>query len=217
MKTVQDCSRWREAILIWVGEGFEGEQHAQLQDHFAACPDCRDYARKLRAATIGLRSLADRPVEPSPGFRGRWVQAVEDTTRPAGAGETAAALATWWRGLLLRNLRPALAVASVWILVLLFRLTAPDISPATQTTAARSPIEIVRALEADHPLLAWHLWKRALQPAPLPRPLAPQPRSEGSPAGPAAQSDSDPDAHATVEVIYPNLVARGNSPALPLV
>jgi hypothetical protein len=214
MKTVQDCSRWREAILVWVGEGRAGEQQTQLQDHLAACPDCRDYANELRAATIGLLSLANGPVEPSPGFRGRWVQAVEDAARPAGAGETAAALAAWWRGLLLRNLRPALAVASVWMLVLLFRLTAPDVSPATQATAARSPLEIVRALEADQPLLAWQLWKRALQPAPLPRPLAPQPRSEGSPAGPAAHSDLDPDAHTTVEVIYP---ARGNSPALLLV
>jgi hypothetical protein len=184
-----DCSYWREAIRGWIGEGTAGEQPAQIQNHLAACPDCRRYAEQLQTAAAGLRWLADQPAEPSLGFRARWTRAVEDASQPAGMGEDVTTLAAWWRALLLRNLRPALGVASLWVLVLLFRLTAPELSTASSTTIARSPLEIVRALEADQPLLAWHLWKRALQPAPLPRPLAPQPRSEGFPAGPAAQSD----------------------------
>ena len=63
MKTVQDCSHWREAIRAWVGEGAAGEQAARIQSHLAACADCRRYAGELRAAAAGLRWLADRPVD----------------------------------------------------------------------------------------------------------------------------------------------------------
>ncbi len=84
MKTTQDCSRWREAIRAWVGEGVAGEQTAQIQDHLATCAECRRYAEELRAAAAGLRWLADQPVEPSPGFRARWTRAVEEAARPRG-------------------------------------------------------------------------------------------------------------------------------------
>ena len=213
MKTVQDCSCWREAIRAWVGEGGAGEQTAQIQKHLASCEGCRRYAEELQAAAAGLRWLADRPVAPSPGFRARWTRAVEEAARPADLGEIAAALAAWWRQWLVRNLRPALGMASLWILALLFRLSAPEVSPTPQTTAARSPVEIARALRADQSLLAWRFWR--LDPlAPAPRPAQPSyPRSERSPAQPAAQSDPEPDAPATVEVAYPSLIARGDSPA----
>jgi hypothetical protein len=214
MKTGQTCNRWREAIRAWIGEGVAGEQTAQIQDHLATCAECRHYAEELRAAAAGLRWLADQPVEPSPGFRARWTQAVEDTVRPRGSGKTAAALLAWWRELLLRNLRPTLGVASLWILALLFRLSAPDVSPATPDIAARSPVEIVRALRADQRLLAWHFWRWDPLPS-APRPARPpHPRSERLPAQPTVQSEHLPDAYGTVEMrrlrpagTFPNCVA----------
>ena len=196
-----------------VSEGLAGEQAARLQSHLAACADCRRYAEELRSATAGLRWLTSREVEPSPGFRARWTRAVEDAARPTGLRETAAALAAWWRELLLRNLRPALGVASLWILALLFRLSAPEVPPTTHTAEARSPVEIVRALETDQRLVAWHLWGWERSPAPPRHPQSPQPRSESVPAQPAAQLDHEPDAHTTAEIAFPNLVARGDSPA----
>jgi len=181
-----DCDRWREAIRAWVGEGVAGDQSAQLQSHLAACGDCRRYAEELRAATAGLRWLADQPVEPSPGFRVRWTRAVEDAARPVGLGGTAAALAAWWHELLLRNLRPALAVASVWFLALLFWLSAPEVSPTTQTTAARSPVEIYRALKAPEQLLAGELGQPIAAPVAPHKPNSARPRSERVPSEPTA-------------------------------
>jgi hypothetical protein len=181
-----DCDRWREAIRAWVGEVAAGDQSAQIQNHLAACADCRRYAQELRAAAGGLRWLAEQPVEPSPGFRARWTRAVEDAARPTGLGETAAALAACWRELLFRNRRPALAIASVWILVLLFRLSAPDVSPTTQTTAARSPVEIYRALKAPERLLAGELGQPIAAPAASQKPHSARPRSEGLPTEPTA-------------------------------
>jgi hypothetical protein len=183
-----ECDRWREALRAQVGEGLGGEEGADLKTHLAACAGCRRYADALRTATASLRWLATREVEPSPGFRARWNQAVAAAARRRAFGETAAAVFSWWREVLLRNLRPATGVASLWLLTLLFRLGTPDISPATPATAARSPVEIARALEADQRLVTWHFWRWGpLRSAPRPAQL-PQPRSERFPAKPAAQT-----------------------------
>ena len=213
MKTTQDCRRWREVIRLRTCGALQVEETARLDTHLADCADCHQYAEELRAAATGLRWLADQPAEPSPGFRARWTQAVEDAARPRGFGETAAALLAWWRELLLRNLRPTLGVASLWILALLFRLSAPDVSPVTPATAARSPVEIARALKADQRLLAWHFWRLDPLPSPPRPPQPPHPRSERFPAQPAAQSDPPPDASATLETMFPNLIAHTKSPA----
>ena len=75
MKTLQDCSEWREAIRVWVGEGAAGEEAARIESHLAGCGGCRRYAEELRATAAGLRWMADQPVDSSPGFRARWMRA----------------------------------------------------------------------------------------------------------------------------------------------
>jgi hypothetical protein len=218
MKTaLQDCGHWRKAIRAWVGEGVAGERTVQIQSHLAACPDCRRYAEELRAATAGLRWLASRDVEPSPGFRSRWTRAVAESVRPNGFGETAAATAASWLELLRRNFRPALGMASLWILALLFRLSAPaDLSPA-QTAAAHSPVEIGRALGAGHSLLAWQHWKLDLLSVP-PRQLhPPQPRSQTFPARPTGQLDHAPAMHAAAGSMFAAVIVQPDLAALPLI
>ncbi|HOX58343.1 MAG TPA: zf-HC2 domain-containing protein [Candidatus Paceibacterota bacterium] len=187
MKTVKDCRTWQEAIRSWIGEGATGEEASRIQEHLAGCAECRRYTEELRAAAAGLRWMAERPVEPSPGFRARWMRAVEEAAEPRGFGEIMAAVAGWWRGLLLENLRPALAVSSVWVLILVFRLSAPEVSPTTRTTAARSPAEIRQVLKIQEELLAGELGKPPGFRV-VPRSQSPaRPRSEGLPAEPAAQ------------------------------
>ncbi len=188
MKTSRDCKRWREQIRIWVGEGVAGERAAQVQHHLADCADCRRYAEELRAAAAGLRWLADRPADPSPGFRTRWTQAVENAARPVGLGETVEAMAAWWRGLLLRNLRPILAMAPLWILALVLRLSAPEVSPMPETSKARSPVEIFRALKASQQLLAGELGQPIAAPAARRTPHSAGPRSEGPLPEPTARA-----------------------------
>ncbi len=196
MKTGQDCRFWREAIRVWVGEGATGEQVSRIQSHVAGCGECRRYAEELQAAAGGLRWLAGQQVEPGLGFRARWMRAVEEAAAPRGFAETAVAVAAWWRGWLLQNLRPALGVASLWILALLFRLSAPAIEPATQTTAARSPVEIYRALKTEQQLLAKDVGRTTRGPVAPGNRLPARPRSEGLPTEPTTQRAPTPTATA---------------------
>ena len=216
MKTTQDCSRWREAIRLQIATTLEGEEATQVVCHLAGCADCRSYAKELRDAAAGLRWLGSRDVEPSPGFHSRWTQAVEDAARPSGLGETAAALVAGWRELLRRNLRPALGMASLWILTLLFRLSAPDAPPPAHLTAARSPVEIIRALGAGQSLVAWQHWKRDLLPVAPRQPHTPQPRSERFPAQPTGQLAPEPERPTTTTGIFATLLAQRDSAALSI-
>jgi len=189
MKTVQSCRAWREAIRAWISEGVTGEQMNRIQEHLAGCGECRRYAEELRATAARLRWLADRPADPSPGFRARWTRAVEEAAQPRGLPAAAAALAAWWRDWLLCNLRPAVAVASLWIMALLFRLSTPEVQPTAQATEARSPVEIYRFLQTEEQLLAGELGHDgSIRMAPR-NPPPGRPRSEGLPTEPSARRE----------------------------
>jgi hypothetical protein len=157
-----------------------------LQGHLATCEGCRRYAEELQAVAASLRRLANQPVQPSPGLRARWTQAVEDAAAPFSIGEGVTALVTRFAGFLQENLRPALAVGLLWVLTVLFRVSAPNVSTATQTATARSPIEIVRALQESEQLMAEA--PRQAGPAVLTPQKAPStpPRSEGPSGAPSA-------------------------------
>ena len=209
-----DCCRWREAIRLSVCETVASEQTAGLESHLAACPDCRRYAEELRAATASLRWLGSRDVEPRPGFRARWTRAVEETARPSSFGESAAALVAGWRGLLLRNLRPALGVASVWILALLFKLSTPELPGSTLTATARSPVEIYRVLAVHEQLLAGQpMGQFPVPTTPRTTPLT-HPRSDRLPSQPSARWEHEPVVNLAVGELFPNPITHGNTSAL---
>jgi hypothetical protein len=183
---VRTCSRWREAIRLELSGASESAQMDSLQRHLANCEGCRRYADDLQRVATGLRGLADQRAEPSPGLRARWTQAVEQAAEPISMGQAAAALFARFCGLLQQNLRPALAVASLWFIALLLRVTAPDVSPATQTAAARSPVEIFQALRASGQLLA-NAPRQFVPAALVPhKARSTHPRTEGLPLAPSA-------------------------------
>jgi hypothetical protein len=195
----------------------EGEEAAQVETHLAGCAECRLYAEELQAATAGLRWLGSRDVAPRPGFRARWSRAVEEAARPNSFGESADALVAWWRGLLLRNLRPALGVASLWILTLVFRLSAPEVAPSAQTTVARSPVEIYRFLAGHEQLLAGQPGRQFPVPVTPRAPSLTHPRSDRLPTQPAARWEHAPVLHLAVCELFPNPIAYANPSAVLLV
>ena len=186
MKAAHNCRRCREAIRLGACDVLAGEEAARVEAHLAVCADCRRFAEELQAATTGLRWLATRPAEPSPGFRARWTRAVEEAAWPGSVSEAALALVSWWRAFLLRNLRPALGVASLWILTLLFRLSAPEVGPPAHAATARSPLEIYRALETGEQMLARQLEKETPVRIAPPDTHPARPRSQGLPSPPTA-------------------------------
>ena len=147
------CRKCREAIEVGAVGALPAEQPLAVEEHLARCVDCRAYSTNLRATARGLRRLSAQPVRPSAGFHRRWTRAVESTRQPGPLWRAFAELPEWSRLALTRNRRVMSALAPVWVLILLFRLTSPDVGKPAHTTLARSPIEIFRALKAMDQML----------------------------------------------------------------
>jgi hypothetical protein len=189
--TITNCRQWREAIRVRVCGALAREEETQLAAHLATCGECRRYAGELQTAAAGLQWLGSQEVNPSAGFRARWTAAVEDAAQPATLAGVLEALGEWCCDWLSRNRRPASAVAALWLLTLLLRLSTPEAAPRSRTVLASSPIQIVRLLNADGQLLAWHFWWPSPTPPTEPRQQPVQPRSDLPPARPAARSGQE--------------------------
>lgn len=155
------CRECREAIFLDAVGPLPAEPRLALEKHLAGCVACRAYAIELRATTGGLRHLGALPLKPSPGFRQRWTRAVESASQPAPLVRLLAGWLDWSRLMWPRNRRILSALAPLWVLIVVFRLTSPDAGRPARITPARSPLEIARALKAmDNTLTAsagWYL------------------------------------------------------------
>ena len=136
------CQKCREAIELDAID-FAAEEH------LAGCADCRAYAGQLRAMTDGLRRLSAQPIQPALGFHRRWTMAVETASEPSWAARAAALLSQWSWGMAQRNRWALPTLAPLWVMILLFKFTAPEVASPPPTTVARSPVDIFRALRSE--------------------------------------------------------------------
>lgn len=151
MKTRDEtCRKCREAIILDAAGALPAEQRPAFERHLADCVDCRTCSNELRATVEGLRRLSARPVKPSADFHERWTTAIQNAGQPWSLAQAVAEVAEWCRLLVLRNRRALSALAPVWVLILVFKLTAPDVGQPPPMTMARSPIEIYRVLKAGN-------------------------------------------------------------------
>jgi hypothetical protein len=119
------------------------------QEHLAGCADCRAYASQLRAMTDGLRRLSAQPIQPTLNFRRRWMTAVETPREPEWTARFVELFTQWSQRLAQRNRWALPTLAPLWVIILLFKVTAPDVASPPPTTVARSPVEIFRALRSE--------------------------------------------------------------------
>ena len=150
------CRQCRQAIRLQFEGARAPEAMVQIQTHLAGCSGCRSFANELHAAAADLQALGSQDVEPAPGFRARWTAAVNDARRPAHSSPTWAEVVDWCRSLLQRNRKPLFALAPVWVLILLLKVTAPSIEATNTQIVSRSPGEVVSLLKAELQLLPPH-------------------------------------------------------------
>jgi hypothetical protein len=80
------CNRRAEAGLL-AADVLDGEQRRDLENHIAACEECRTYYGEIKIATAPLtgweKSLS--AIEATPVARNRWARALKEATPPAPA------------------------------------------------------------------------------------------------------------------------------------
>lgn len=168
------CRKCREAIRLHLCNELLTEQQGAMEQHLATCGGCRNYARELSVTTKGLQRLSCRTVEPNPNFHARWTLAIQTGDQTGPLARIVAEWIAWSRGMVLQNRRILAALAPVWLLIFMFKVTAPEVSSVPLVTMARSPVEIFRALTAeDNGMIAFdrrHLmWSPSKTPSNSPR------------------------------------------------
>jgi hypothetical protein len=136
------CQKCREAISV-------NRFGVEANEHLAGCADCRAYADQLRAMTDGLRQLSTLPIQPTANFHRRWTTAVETAGETGWVARSVELFAQWGRQMAQRNRWALPTLAPLWALILLFKITAPEVASLPPTTVARSPIEVFRALRSE--------------------------------------------------------------------
>jgi anti-sigma factor RsiW len=176
--TVNFCRKCREAIMLDTLPSLPVEERLAVEQHLAHCVQCRAYG----ATAQSLRHLSARPVTPSADFRERWTKSVQNAARPVQPAPVVAGWLQFARWMVWRNRWTLSALTPVWGLILLFKLTAPDVAQPPPTTLARSPIEIFRAIQAETDL-QFAFDRLSQQPAPAEVPAL-SPRSGRAPIQP---------------------------------
>ena len=84
----QDCARLRELAPELALGVLSGEERAEVREHLAGCPDCREYVLELTAVGDGLLALVPG-AEPPVGFEDRLLSRMGITAGQASSAPTA--------------------------------------------------------------------------------------------------------------------------------
>ena len=148
MKWLFNKCRCYEADVSLLAVGaLAGKERAEVEAHLADCAACRTKLAELRNLTgeLELRGKRLPQVEPTVALRRRWQTAVRQSARQEAQPKLAPML-MWLSG------RRAAwgSLAAIWVLVLVFRLSAPDAPrPAVVATAPVSLREVWLALKVE--------------------------------------------------------------------
>jgi len=149
--SLKPCQRYETEISLLALEAGEPrpatrDRAAAAQAHLENCPDCRARLDELCALTRSLKKLEKLPeVAPPEGFQMRWTSAIRQNAEPPPA--RARVLSSLER--LLFGPRAAWgALAGIWLLVTVFRLTAPA-APRPGAVARPSLQEIVQTIKTE--------------------------------------------------------------------
>ena len=116
------CEHWEELLSARLDGPLTQEEARQLEDHLAACPRCRQYARELEETQSALR---DWGAEPPPAVTEAILDAVRKEPRPAKRPRRA------WM---------SLAAAAVLALVIWGAVQLPGLGESAESAAPDSAV-----------------------------------------------------------------------------
>jgi anti-sigma factor RsiW len=142
------CRRFETGMSLLAADALTKEERAEVEAHLADCAACRTKLAELRKLTGELGRLGKRlpQVEPTVALRRGWQTVVRQLARP----ETQSASTSLFVRLSGRRAAWG-SLAAIWVLVLFFRLSAPDAPrPAVVATAPVSLREVWLALKVEN-------------------------------------------------------------------
>lgn len=175
------CGRQRRRLSLLAGGALPESERSAAQAHLAECAECRRHFEQVLAVGRALHSLRERTpeIEVGAAWQRRWRQALQERDRSRRS--VVESPLNWWRTAMPGQRATLAGLSAVWMLILFFRLTAPDVPDVRSQTRLPAPREVFMALKSTE---VW--FKRGeAPPQPMenppdgtPKPPPPPPRSE---------------------------------------
>lgn len=133
-------------------------ERAEIENHLAACADCRKYYEELKTITESLanweRDLAH--VQPGQIARSRWAGTIQSggQSAPIRRPTPAAGLLGWWHDVVWSSRRVWAGLAAVWVVILAGNLALREPAQTPAMKSSYSSQEMAMTLKYRQSILA---------------------------------------------------------------
>ncbi len=150
------CRRHRRNISLLAAGALSETEKDAVENHFAACADCRKYFEEVKAVTVPLANLAGSvpQLQPSQSAQARWSRAVQAAGRlePVRRPAPAMAFREWWEDAIQPHRRIWAGLAAVWVILLVGNLSLPN--HAQKLAGKSTSLEMITAFKDRQKILA---------------------------------------------------------------
>jgi hypothetical protein len=179
------CSRNRDRISLLASSRLPELERATIELHLQTCAQCQRYYKQVSALNQRLEDWGKclPRIEPSEALGAHWfraIQAAESSMHPTQS-VTGLGLLDWWRALRPHNRFALAGLGTVWLLILFFNVTTPELPETRGSNVALNPKKILMVLKADNQAFVRLLSPYESEPDERPQPIAPRPRSQRQP------------------------------------
>ncbi len=175
------CRRHRRSLCLLASGLLSEPERAGIENHLAACADCRSYFNQLKAMTVPLTGWEKHfaHIEANPAVQARLAKAIASVGRPESIHPFTPkkVLLECWQQLIWPSRHIWAGLAAVWILILAVNVSMQDRSQATMAKTAPSP-EMIMTWRQQERLLAELVGPDEMRTAMPPKPFSPRPSSE---------------------------------------
>jgi anti-sigma factor RsiW len=173
------CRRQQDLSLLAAG-ALDAAEKLELENHLAACEECRSYYHGIRKLTAPLAAWDKdlSPIEATTDMQNRWARAIQAADTPTVADQPSLKEVCQfiWRELIRPSRYAWGGMAAAWLVMLAIDGSLADHKATETQTQASSPQAIMQAWEEQNRIMA-ELTQPDLA-VPAPPQILPRPRSE---------------------------------------
>lgn len=175
------CGRYRRDLCLLAGGALPAPERDAIENHLAACADCRKYYDEIKAVTVPLTNWEGNfaHLQPSQTAQRRWAGAVQAASGPGLVRRPTPAMAfrDWWHDVIWPCRRIWTGMAAVWVVILAANVSLHEQSPAIAKSGPST--EMIMALKDQQRILAELLPDHSTPPdADRQKIFSPKPRTE---------------------------------------
>jgi anti-sigma factor RsiW len=177
------CGRHRQSISLLVAGVLPSPERAEIENHLAACVDCRNYFEEIKTVTVPLADAVEKfpRLQPSPASLMRWANAIHAAARAERNRRFAplTAFSSWWQEVIWPWRRAWAGLAAIWLMIFAGNLSLHDRSPSFSAKSSPASPAVIASFKDQQKILAELLADHsAPREAERQKKFSPQPRTE---------------------------------------